>query len=211
MISFHIIMDHYSDIKNYRVTVAVIAFLIGVFAWSPVTPTQAVIVDNSLWQTIINNFVHLHRFHICMNLIAFISFRSLEDKLGHLQYAVLLGVLLVLKTLIYSFCLADHYQASFGFSGVIFALLTIYPSDNLMGIALDRRFYPVALLFLMQLIPNSSFYGHLSGIVAGYLYKEGSGIIKLNAEMRSPLTRTSSPGSGRIENGVLRQRRSRLI
>lgn len=186
-----------SDLQRYRVTCSLMAILIVVFWWAPVSPTQAVIVDNSLFQTLINNFVHLHRFHICMNLMTLFNLRYIEDKLGHYRYASLLTILMVLKTFLYSFCLGDHYQASFGFSGVIFGLVTIYPSQNIMGIAIDQRFYSVALLFLMQLVPNSSFYGHLAGILAGFVFME---------VFKGYVDNSSST----ITGGVLRQRQSRL-
>jgi len=68
-----------------------------------------------------------------------------------------------------------------GFSGVLFALITIYTSISgqsrysLCFLQIPSRIYPWVLLLAMSLFfPNVSFIGHLSGIICGYLYISGA-------------------------------------
>ncbi|AYV77818.1 MAG: hypothetical protein Edafosvirus1_149 [Edafosvirus sp.] len=58
-----------------------------------------------------------------------------------------------------------------GISGVIFGILTLHPANNILGYPCDPKYYIPALLIIMQfLFENSSFVGHLSGIISGCLY-----------------------------------------
>jgi hypothetical protein len=35
---------------------------------------------------------------------------------------------------------------------------------------MKKKYYPIIALFVMQLLPNVSFVGHLSGLLLGYLF-----------------------------------------
>lgn len=73
------------------------------------------------------------------------------------------------------------YYNSAGYSGVIFGLALIEcfcsndESRSVCGLfSVSTRLYPIILMILMQVVmPNISFLGHFSGIVAGFLVIEG--------------------------------------
>ncbi|KAM9945659.1 hypothetical protein ACTFIT_003930 [Dictyostelium discoideum] len=73
----------------------------------------------------------------------------------------------------------SYYSCSVGFSGCIFALLTIHCfNDNLVSLygitRIPSKLYPWAILIITNFIlPMTSFVGHLSGILIGTLYMNG--------------------------------------
>ena len=143
-----------------------------------------------VWR-VFSAFVHSGIIHIALNMIAFLGFgRSLEHEIGSLPLSYLILLFVVLSeglTTAISFAANAVGYSSFlfecgvGFSAVIFALLVVDTKVN----AVERRsifglfyvpsqWYPWALLLLLQLmLPNVSFVGHLSGLLAGYAYTSG--------------------------------------
>eukprot|EP01105_Mastigella_eilhardi_P021593 TRINITY_DN5242_c0_g1_i2.p1 TRINITY_DN5242_c0_g1~~TRINITY_DN5242_c0_g1_i2.p1 ORF type:complete len:287 (+),score=60.36 TRINITY_DN5242_c0_g1_i2:29-889(+) len=129
--------------------------------------------------------------HVLMNMMAlFVMSIMLEKKMGTMNYAWVLlmlttvgGVLHVVITLLLEFLNVYHsmWSCAVGFSGVIFGLLVIETSisndleRSVFGLfTVSAKLYPWILLVLMQfLLPNVSFVGHLSGILAGYLFCYG--------------------------------------
>ncbi|EQC35754.1 hypothetical protein SDRG_06513, partial [Saprolegnia diclina VS20] len=111
---------------------------------------------------------------------------QLEGALGSAHFLQLLATLLVLAQGItvaaaYVWATATDSnwplrQCSIGFSGVLFALKVVLNTSSparshWMGLALPTKYLAwVELLYLHVAVPQSSFLGHLAGILAGYLY-----------------------------------------
>lgn len=140
-----------------------------------------------LWAS---SLVHVDEVHLLYNCFSFLyKGAMLEPIMGSASFLSLLMYLSVLAHLIYVFCAVAAERLKLpikfmdscvvGFSGVIFGLKVIlnsYPhltpgSSNFFGIRIPRRATHWSELILAKiLIPNSSFLGHLSGILAGFVY-----------------------------------------
>ncbi|KAM9981182.1 hypothetical protein ACTFIY_003508 [Dictyostelium cf. discoideum] len=121
---------------------------------------------NNFYKMIISNFFHLNLLHILFNMLSFIPLGTVleRNKFG-MGYYLDIGY--------------SYYSCSVGFSGCIFALLTIHCfNDNLVSLygvtRIPAKLYPWAILIITNFIlPMTSFVGHLSGILIGILYMKG--------------------------------------
>lgn len=135
---------------------------------------------------IISNFFHLNLLHILFNMLSFIPLGTVleRNKFGSLLFFYLILLFSVLISMM-NFILSlvayyldigySYYSCSVGFSGCIFALLTIHCfNDNLVSLygitRIPSKLYPWAILIITNFIlPMTSFVGHLSGILIGTL------------------------------------------
>ncbi|KAM9966611.1 hypothetical protein ACTFIR_006831 [Dictyostelium discoideum] len=121
---------------------------------------------NNFYKMIISNFFHLNLLHILFNMLSFIPLGTVleRNKFG-MGYYLDIGY--------------SYYSCSVGFSGCIFALLTIHCfNDSLISLygitRIPSKLYPWAILIITNFIlPMTSFVGHLSGILIGTLYVNG--------------------------------------
>jgi membrane associated rhomboid family serine protease len=120
---------------------------------------------------IVSSFVHVQPAHLIVNLIALISFHNVEKDEG-ITYLYKIFYFVFMNA-----CLKESlnrfYTVGFsvGYSGVLFAFATLYPRNNFFGHQIDKIYYPfVMLLFAYISNENSSFIGHLVGIVSAYIY-----------------------------------------
>ncbi|KAN0003563.1 hypothetical protein ACTFIZ_009735 [Dictyostelium cf. discoideum] len=145
---------------------------------------------NNFYKMIISNFFHLNLLHILFNMLSFIPLGTVleRNKFGSLLFFYLILLFSVLISMM-NFILSlvgyyldigySYYSCSVGFSGCIFALLTIHCfNDNLVSLygitRIPAKFYPWAILIITDFIlPMTSFVGHLSGIIIGILYMNG--------------------------------------
>lgn len=124
--------------------------------------------------------------------------------MGSLQFASMIASLLALSqsiNLVLSkslFVFFDYdryyYEYAAGFSGVLFAMKIVLNSQsddytNVYGVLIPSRYAAWAELILIQMfVPNVSFLGHLSGILAGLVYlrfrRNFSGSNPLNSIVR---------------------------
>jgi len=144
--------------------------------------------DWSLVYTFLSSaFFHFSLLHIVLNMVSFYpmgtAFERTKGTLNTL-YLILLfafGISIVhfaISSALFMFQISTsgYFQCSAGFSGVLFCILTIEchnheGSRNFFGFSFPSRVYPWILLFVIQLVMgNVSFYGHLSGILFGYVY-----------------------------------------
>ena len=150
-----------------------------------------IICKFQFWRVITSIFIHGGILHLVMNMMSFVSLGiSLESTIGTLSYfyhIILFGLLsgLIHIGIAYFMKLGgdifEYRINGVGFSGVLFALMVVdidlQPSESrsLFGLWLIPSFiYPWANLLIMQLLlPNVSFFGHLSGMFVGYMYKYG--------------------------------------
>jgi len=146
------------------------------FAWS-LSPLQ------ELQRLVVSQFLHADDIHLIYNLLSLLQKgRALEPLLGSRRFATLVGLIVlwsgVLHTAI-AFVLAEFFHSpgalvtpAVGFSAVLFGLsYTLTRSDRwtfCYGIPVRTFALPwIELVLLHLLVPNSSFVGHLSGIIAG--------------------------------------------
>nr|XP_018915034.1 PREDICTED: rhomboid-related protein 4-like [Bemisia tabaci] len=137
-----------------------------------------------LWST----FEHGDDMHLYYNMISFmVKGRTLEGKYGSANFGFLLAFLCaitscsyVVLALIGAQIMDDPYimkSCAIGFSGVLFALKVVTTQEdprgytNVAGFLVPVKYAAWAeLLAINMLVPNSSFLGHLAGIVAGLIY-----------------------------------------
>ncbi|TRY64144.1 hypothetical protein TCAL_06293 [Tigriopus californicus] len=129
-------------------------------------------------------FLHASDIHLYYNMLSFIwKGRDLERRYGPVHFAFILVILTCLSGLVHvgvAWAWAECFdspgqlrQASIGFSGVLFALKVLAQAGPNQSSIFSLAAW--SELFLIQLsVPNASFLGHLSGIIAGLLYVYGS-------------------------------------
>ncbi|KAJ8667495.1 hypothetical protein QAD02_009158 [Eretmocerus hayati] len=141
------------------------------------------------WRSfILSNFEHGSDMHLYYNMVSFLLKGSfLENMYGTTNFAFLIGVISMGCSAMYvtiGYILtqitedyAYYTSCAIGFSAVLFALKVIVVSEeqdrphDVGGFRVPSKFAVWAELFLIHLlVPNSSFIGHLGGILVGCLY-----------------------------------------
>lgn len=136
----------------------------------------------------ISNFEHGSDMHLYYNMISFILKGSyLEPMYGTGNFVILIGILSASCSAMYVFLgyaltqitgdYAYYTTCAIGFSAVIFALKVIVVCEEhdrlheVGGLRVPSKFAVWTELVLIHLlVPNSSFVGHLGGILVGCLY-----------------------------------------
>ena len=117
-------------------------------------------------------FYHANFAHLIANSISFLALSTLEEALGSTQYIFAIIFIWIVSTLIlYTIhkIFPSRKVLTVGFSGVIFGLVVLYFMESNQNIG--TTILVLAISILPQLfIPGISFEGHLSGIIAGFLY-----------------------------------------
>lgn len=131
-----------------------------------------------LWSPLI----HSDELHLYYNMASFLWKGSqLEPRLGAIPFAMLVGELALVANGIYVAlavsALPNNYTSCVvGFSSVLFALKVILTHNapgwsRIWGISIPTKYSAwLELVGAQLLIPNVSFWGHVSGIVAGLLH-----------------------------------------
>ncbi|ELT92325.1 hypothetical protein CAPTEDRAFT_180450 [Capitella teleta] len=138
------------------------------------------------------SFYHLDEWHLYFNMVSMLwKGVNLERRLGSayfaymvLVFSVLTNAILVGLGVIAEEILHDHSYISTcaaGFSGVLFALKVVAAHLSPPTTQYVMNIIPVnsrlacwaELLLIHILVPNSSFVGHLAGILVGLLYIKG--------------------------------------
>ena len=129
-------------------------------------------MKNLFLQKLFSPFFHFDGFHLFQNCITFYNLRFIETIISQKEYIKMILFLIILNSIIWNILSEIFFiRLSIGFSGVLFGLLTIFPTDSFFGFPINKYFYPFLILSLMQIIvPNVSFMGHFIGIISGYLY-----------------------------------------
>lgn len=172
------------DVIYAPLSTAIIIVILVVFILARRKPqivnTLALNVDSfdtkEYWRCITHEFTHYEIFHIIANLAGTWSMRYLEMSMGIQNYFAVLFVCCAFEPIVSVLLLkkfSHSNQGSVGFSGVLFAVLTLhYTKENsfhFFGLDVPYSFRPFADLLLIQtLVPNASFFGHLAGIIIGY-------------------------------------------
>lgn len=159
----------------------------GILTFSP----RKIIEEFQFWRLITGTFMHGGILHLCMNMLSFAQLGlTFESKVGTLSYFFHIIVFGLIESLIHALIAWAMYlggdssawsSSAVGFSGVLFALIVVDISisggddRSVLGLFLVPSWiYPWVMLLVMSLlVQNASFLGHLSGIIAGYLYQFG--------------------------------------
>ena len=139
-------------------------------------------------RTILSPFIHADSHHLYYNQISFLAKGvTLERRYGTIGFLLIIALLTVMTQLSYVLlCLfLKHRECGVGFSGVIFALKVLCTFDEegtqlVHGFSVPLRFAAWAELIAIHfLVPNSSFFGHLAGILAGSIFIFGEKAVVL--------------------------------
>lgn len=144
--------------------------------------------NRDLKRLFLSAFYHVDESHLMYNILSLLwKGVQLERMMGSTKYATMVAMLLglshgiavilakVLETFFdYPYTLTSY--CAVGFSSVLFALKVVlnYKSPNLTniyGMLVPARYAAWAELQLIQMfVPGVSYFGNLSGILAGFLY-----------------------------------------
>ncbi|EGI64617.1 PREDICTED: rhomboid-related protein 4-like [Acromyrmex echinatior] len=147
------------------------------------------IIKYKNWRSFfLSNFEHGSDMHLYYNMLSFILKGSyLEPIYGTMNFVLLLGVLSIGCSAMYVFLgyilmqLTGDYgyftACAIGFSATLFALKVIALCEerdklqNINGLIVPSKIAVwLELILIHLLVPNSSFIGHLGGILVGCLY-----------------------------------------
>jgi rhomboid domain-containing protein 1 len=169
-----------------------------------------------LWDNLfLSAFYHWNEVHLFTNMTTLLwTGGPLETDMGSAEFASMVAILLGLSAgiaALLSQCLsflgddiAYFDQHSVGFSGVLFGMKAVLGTlpDRFVwipGMTIPAKYAGWAELFLTQaLVPNSSFLGHLGGLLAGYVYIW----LKRSLKGRDPLTLLISGGARVVTSQV---------
>lgn len=153
---------------------------------------------NQYYRLFTHNFIHLSFIHILFNMIFFYFVGpQIEKRIGTLFTFIYIFHSIIILSLVYlviakllDFFLVHFmkfkeinydFYCSIGFSGVLFSLFYFWCNitsisetyQNFLLVApIKSKYLPVCYLIFIQILnPNSSFLGHLSGIISGVLIK----------------------------------------
>ena len=170
---------------------------------------DAVWTDGEYLRLVFPAIRHTHDLHLYYNMVS-LAWKGLEleRKIGSAKFLLTLIVLTVMSSTVYvglallgSDLLGDPSlmrQCAIGFSGVLFAMKVLNTQhqyernarSSYFGFLIPMKYAVwIELLVIQIVVPNSSFMGHLAGILAGLIYSKGpvNGILSL-----LPLSSSSS-------------------
>jgi membrane associated rhomboid family serine protease len=161
-------------VMKHKVTCGLIATLFVAFWVVSQWPEYLLAVARRgiVLREVLTAFIHANVQHVVLNGLAIYSLARIEAMLGSRVYLYTITYFLVMNALVIE-SINRFYETPLhvGFSGVIFGLLTLYPSNNIFGWYCNPKYFIVALLAVTQLLfANASFIGHLAGIISGYIY-----------------------------------------
>lgn len=182
------------------VTLSLMAFMTALFVLKgypdviiPTSQSYAlcpskIIANGEIARLFVSAFLHGDHWHLYHNMASFLwKGVNLEFRLGTAKFIRLLLVLLlashtlfvavsVILLYVSNLDSQPYYQCAIGFSAVLFALKVVLNVDspthsNVYGIQVPTKYAAwLELAIIHFLVPNSSFLGHMCGILAGYIY-----------------------------------------
>jgi len=175
---------------------------------------ESVYHHGELHRLIIPALRHTHDIHLYYNMVS-LAWKgiSLERRFGSVKFFISLVILTVLSSAVYvalaliaSEVFEDFSymrQCAIGFSGVLFALKVVanhydhnpWDTTGYFGFSVPIRYAVwLELLVIHVIVPNSSFLGHLAGIIAGILFIQ-SPILRIFSLISPPTIRSVFPSS----------------
>lgn len=145
-----------------------------------------IIENKEWWRTISSSLSHIKVLHLAFNLVSLWSTGFMEQSQGSLFYFQLNFLLFIFSeiAMIVSYYIMLKYLNKYdyvknmyavGYSAILFGFMgyaCILNNGNYFVFGFNIPFYlgPFIMLLLISLmIPNASFIGHLSGIIAGFI------------------------------------------
>ncbi|XP_072474152.1 rhomboid-related protein 4 isoform X3 [Notamacropus eugenii] len=144
------------------------------------------------WQRLLlSPFHHADDWHLYFNMVSMLwKGLTLERRLGSIWFAYIIAVFSLLTGVVYlalEYTVAElldqpafKIYCAIGFSGVLFALKVLNNSynpgghTNVMGMYIPNKYACWVELVMIHLFsPNTSFAGHLAGIIVGLMYTVG--------------------------------------
>lgn len=178
--------------------VCILTYIVQLVAWRNSIAlgglsAYLVVQKFQLWRVVTYCILHGNIAHLLLNMIALLQLGFLmENRMGPVFFLKAIGLVNLIATVLYcAMCYALDLTLSqslfintitIGFSGILFGLLSIESirggisnatKVSLYGIVnVPKWTVPWCLVALMYiLIPTSSLLGHISGIVAGYIFR----------------------------------------
>ena len=177
------------------VTLLAILAQLGVYLQFLVVPRlcisgATVWYDGDWARLVVPAFRHTHDIHLYYNMVS-LAWKGLEmeRRLGSIKYFVTLAVLTVMSSCLYvalalaaSDLLEDRTvmtQCAIGFSGVLFAMKVVnihqgnkeQERTSFFGFLVPLSYSSwLELVIIQVMVPNSSFLGHLGGLLAGVMF-----------------------------------------
>mmetsp|Transcript_22707 Transcript_22707/g.29500 ORF Transcript_22707/g.29500 Transcript_22707/m.29500 type:complete len:247 (-) Transcript_22707:316-1056(-) len=153
-----------------------------------------VVKGKEYWRAVSAAFSHANTGHLVFNMVALWNLRSMEALYGTAGYLSRSMIIWVLSKLFYLMFMYPFSRApnmimqrqatvfTVGYSGALFGWMSAkalspqaQPYVLFGGLVLQPHVASIFSMLLTQIIvPNSSFFGHLSGILAGYLVGSGA-------------------------------------
>lgn len=121
---------------------------------------------------ILRSFHHADLVHLISNLVVFSRLIVLGKFLSPLKLIrLLLFLTIVSSLLLYALhtLFPSTSRLTVGFSGILFGLIVV--KNALSGAKMQNILTDVAILIVPSILtPNISFFGHLTGAIAGFIY-----------------------------------------
>lgn len=175
--------------------------------------------------------IHVDEYHVCYNMASLLyKGAEIERERGSPALVAILVAAYLISSIVYvALALAlflftpftDVYTTTntVGFSGVLFALKVVLthnkPADALVqgpfGITMPVRYAAWAeLIYIHLFVPQSSFLGHLAGIITGFIVVYGEKPFRAwyRASSFTPFSGVSNTTDARDEEELERRRRA---
>lgn len=154
---------------------------------------ESVWTDGEYLRLVVPAIRHTHDLHLYYNMVS-LAWKGLvlEKRIGSVRFLLTLIVLTLMSGTAYvglALLGSDLFgdptimrQCAIGFSGVLFAMKVINNSHedrghsrtSFFGFLIPMKYAVwIELVVIQIVVPNSSFMGHLAGILAGLLYSKG--------------------------------------
>lgn len=143
-----------------------------------------------VYRLLLSAFYHAHDLHLYYNMSSLVlKGRTLEPIIGSWKFAWMMIIFAIGSSALHvalQYVLATYfsyhealYSCGVGFSAVLFGLKVVVNDLHRNGHGMIMGFIPVEMRYLVWaelllihiLMPNSSFWGHLCGILMGLAYK----------------------------------------
>ena len=179
--------------KPVLISIEIVCGLIWLYIWNYKIDAKKfafnytkIIENKEWWRTVSSTLSHIQILHLAFNLVTLWNTGGLEQNKGSIFYFQLSFLLFVFSNISMIICYyimtkylnkQDYVKNvwAVGYSAILFGFMGFACMKNngvydVFGAKIPFYLGPFVLLILISLmIPNASFIGHLSGIIAGFI------------------------------------------